>query len=288
MNEANGNTQSLESKNVTEKTPENVSATPASATPASATPASATPATVTPASATPEKKIEVILDIQKLCKNYLSGEKVLEILKDLTFQIYTGEILSISGQSGQGKSTLLHLLGLLDSANSGQIFFEKRDLMKLSSHEKSQYRNRIMGFIFQFYHLLPEFNALENVMMPAMIQYGIFDWAANKKNVRKRAEELLEIVGLQDRIKHPPFKLSGGERQRVAIARALMNSPRVIFCDEPTGNLDETNANIIQDYLRKLNKELNQTFVIVTHNPALGRIGTRKFLLRQGHLEKNS
>lgn len=231
------------------------------------------------------KNSEVILEIRDLCKHFLSGEKVLEILNKLSFQIYQGEILTITGQSGQGKSTLLHLLGLLDTPNSGQILFEGKDLTQLSAKEKSKYRNRIMGFIFQFYHLLPEFNALENVMMPAMIQHHFFDWQANKKAVRKRACELLDIVGLSERMSHAPNKLSGGERQRVAIARALLNNPKVIFCDEPTGNLDENNALMIQDYLGKLNRELHQTFVIVTHNPALSAIGTRRFHLKKGILE---
>jgi lipoprotein-releasing system ATP-binding protein len=227
-----------------------------------------------------------ILEVRHLTKSYPSGEKTLEILRDISFDIYTGEILTITGQSGQGKSTLLHLLGLLDTPNTGSILFEGKDLTRFSGRKQSQYRNRIMGFIFQFYHLLPEFSAFENVLMPAMIQCGFFDWHNNKKKFQQRALELLEVVGLQDRLHHPPHKLSGGEKQRVAIARALLNQPKVIFCDEPTGNLDEMNAKLVEEYLVQVNQKFQQTFVIVTHNPSLSRLGTRQLRLKQGTLEE--
>lgn len=202
----------------------------------------------------------------------------LPILKNINVSFSENEMVAIVGPSGAGKSTLLHLLGTLDTADSGNILFNNKDLSKLKAKELNKLRNKEFGFIFQFHHLLPEFTAIENVCIPG--------WIAEQSlsQTRKRAAELLDIVGLSHRIEHKPSELSGGEQQRVAIARALMNNAKVIFADEPTGNLDTQNAQQINDLFRDLKKEFRQTFIIVTHNEELAKSADRIIHMKDGEI----
>lgn len=203
----------------------------------------------------------------------------LEVLKGVDLEISKGEIVSIVGASGAGKSTLLHLLGTLDKPSSGEIFISEKALHKMSDKQLAQFRNEHLGFIFQFHNLLPEFSALENVSIPAFIK-GVAQDAA-----QERALELLDRLGLKERAQHKPNQLSGGEQQRVAIARALMNEPKVIFADEPTGNLDSKNARALHDLFFKLRDDFGQTFVIVTHNEELAKMADRMLVMKDGKVE---
>jgi lipoprotein-releasing system ATP-binding protein len=216
------------------------------------------------------------LDIKK---SYLIDNKNrLQVLKGISLEIYEGEILEIIGASGAGKSTLLHILGTIDKPDEGKIYFQSRDLLLMKDEELSKFRNKNIGFVFQFHHLLPEFTTLENVIIPMMIGGKDFD------ECKPRAIELLEYVGLGERLNHKPSELSGGELQRVAIARALVNSPKIIFADEPTGNLDTQNSQNIIQLIQNLNQEFGQTFVIVTHNPDLVNIAHRIMEIKDGLL----
>jgi len=192
----------------------------------------------------------------------------------------------VVGASGAGKSTLLHVLGLLDAPTSGAVHFEGEDIYALNGQAKDRLRNRAFGFVFQFYHLLPEFDALENVLMPEMVRRGVFTWPGHKKAAWERAKRLLQSLGLGDRLSHRPQQLSGGEQQRVAIARALMNEPVVLFCDEPTGNLDEQTSKQIMDLLTRLNRDEGLTMVIVTHERELVRSAHRVLQLADGRIVK--
>jgi lipoprotein-releasing system ATP-binding protein len=200
----------------------------------------------------------------------------LQILKGVDFEVQKGEIVTIVGASGAGKSTLLNILGTLDKPDSGQLFINDVELNKLSNKNLSNFRNREIGFIFQFHHLLAEFDALENVCIPAYIA------GTSRPEAEKRATELLELLGLGHRLDHKPNTLSGGEQQRVAVARALINNPALIFADEPSGNLDSTNARELHELFVKLRNDFNQTFVIVTHNEDLANISDRKVLMVDG------
>jgi lipoprotein-releasing system ATP-binding protein len=182
------------------------------------------------------------------------------------------------GESGAGKSTLLQLLGTLDQPDSGEILINNTNIQQLSGKKLAQFRNQHLGFVFQFHQLLPEFTALENAMMPGLIA------GASQKTAKARATEILEYLGLGDRLNHKPMQLSGGEQQRVAIARAQYNQPKVIFADEPTGNLDTANAEIIHQFFTKLRTDFNQTLVIVTHNMALANIADRTLRMKDGLL----
>ena len=188
-----------------------------------------------------------------------TGEKLV-VLNDVNLEIHQGEIIAITGFSGSGKSTLLQLMGGLDQPTQGHIYFDGVDLQSMNSRTLNTVRNEKMGFIFQFHHLLPDFTALENVLLPSGIKNG-----PASKEQKNRAKELIDYVGLSARLKHYPSELSGGERQRIAVARALMNQPQIIFADEPTGNLDSANSNQLFDLFNTINKEYNTTFVIVTH-----------------------
>jgi lipoprotein-releasing system ATP-binding protein len=200
----------------------------------------------------------------------------LKILKGVDVDIQQGEIVSIVGSSGAGKTTLLTILGTLDRPTSGELLIDNTDVYKLNDKKLASFRNMHIGFVFQFHHLLPEFDALENVCMPAFIA------KKPKRETELRATELLDFLGLKDRIKHKPSELSGGEQQRVAVARALINHPKVIFADEPSGNLDSKTANELHQLFFNLRKEFNQTFVIVTHNPELAEMADRKLVMKDG------
>ncbi len=200
----------------------------------------------------------------------------LEVLKGINLHIAKAEIVSIVGSSGAGKSTLLHILGTLDNADSGSMFLNNVDVLKLSSNQLAAFRNKQIGFIFQFHHLLPEFTALENVIIPGLIA------KKSKSEVEKEAEKYLEFLGLRDRIAHKPSELSGGEQQRVAVARALINNPGVIFADEPSGNLDSESSKSLHQLFFDLRTEFDQTFVIVTHNKELAEMADRKLIIKDG------
>lgn len=213
-----------------------------------------------------------MLKAQSLKKSYGS----LQVLKGIDIQVNKGEIVAIVGASGAGKSTLLHILGTLDKPDFGKLEMNGEDVFAKSANELSGFRNRSIGFIFQFHNLLPEFSAIENVMMPGLIS------RADDAIVRKRAGELLDLLGLSDRKEHKPSELSGGEQQRTAVARALINSPAVILADEPSGNLDSKTALELHQLFFQLRKELNQTFVIVTHNMELATMADRRIELADG------
>lgn len=200
----------------------------------------------------------------------------LQVLKGINLHIEAGEIVSIVGASGAGKTTLLQILGTLDKPDNGSITIAGTDVTKLKQKSLSAFRNKEIGFVFQFHQLLPEFSALENVCIPAWIA------KTSKTAAEKRAKELLDYLGLTERIKHKPSELSGGEQQRVAVARALMNAPSVLLADEPSGNLDSKNAQELHDLFFKLRDEFNQTFVIVTHNEELANRADRKLTIKDG------
>lgn len=221
---------------------------------------------------------EIILQTKALSRVFEETGERLEILKQIDFELYEGEFLALTGASGSGKSTFLNLLGLLDTPTSGEIFFRGKSLAKLSPKERDLYHRRHIGFVFQFHHLLAEFTAFENVCVPARIL------GASVRECRERAESLLETVGLKDRLRHLPRELSGGERQRVAVARALMNHPDLVLADEPSGNLDERNAEMLNELFSKLNRELGQTFLVVTHDSRLASRASRRVTMLHGKI----
>ena len=215
----------------------------------------------------PERK--VLLRARGVTKSYKVGGGMLDVLQGVDLDVHDGEILAILGTSGCGKSTLLHVLGWLDRADEGEIVYDGVDYAQLPANERARHRNLAMGFVFQFYHLLRELTAVENVLVPAMIRYRPGAFRAQKRELNDRAKALLAVVGLGHRMTHRPNQLSGGERQRVAIARALMNQPRFLLCDEPTGNLDGRTAEDVRALLWDLNVRSNQTIVVVTHDAKL-------------------
>ena len=208
---------------------------------------------------------ETLIRIADLHKSYYDGESELPVLQGVNLEIYMSELLAIVGASGVGKSTLLHIMGTLDRPTTGSVLYDEQDVFTLSDTELARFRNKEIGFVFQFHHLLPEFTALENVAMGALIS------SSNNKSVYKEAESLLDYVGLSERLSHYPNQLSGGERQRVAIARSLINQPKVVLADEPTGNLDRRSSEAVLELLWDLNATSGQTFVIVTHNQELAQ-----------------
>jgi lipoprotein-releasing system ATP-binding protein len=226
-----------------------------------------------------------LLSAVNLHKTYRKNAVVVPVLGGLDLEVHPGEFLSVVGASGSGKSTLLHLLGTLDRPDEGRIYLEGRRIDSVPSRERDALRNRTFGFIFQFYHLLPELTALENVLMPQMIEHSVFGWWSRRRELKARGAELLERVGLGHRLKHKPRELSGGEMQRAAIARALVNHPRVLLADEPTGNLDaDTGADIVR-LLRDLNRLDGLTIVMVTHNLELVGETDRVVRLVSGRVE---
>ncbi len=217
-----------------------------------------------------------LLTAQGITRTYGS----LQVLKGIDLQIEPGEIVAIVGASGAGKSTLLHIIGTLDRPDSGRVTIQDTDVSKLANNALAQFRNERIGFVFQFHNLLAEFSALENVCMPGFIGSQL-----SEKALRERGVELLELLGLADRLEHLPSQLSGGEQQRVAVARALLNRPAVVLADEPSGNLDSHNAEDLHRLFFTLRDELNQTFVIVTHNEHLAEMADRRLVMRDGLME---
>lgn len=218
-----------------------------------------------------------MIEAREIYKSY----GTVKVLKGVSLSIAKGEVVSITGASGAGKSTLLHILSSLDKADKGSVMVDGIEIQKLDDKKLSEFRNRKIGFVFQFHHLLPEFTAIENICIPAYI-------AGNSiKSATKTATELLELLKLSDRMHHKPSELSGGEQQRVAIARALINNPAVIMADEPSGNLDSVNAKQLHDLFFELRNQLNQTIVIVTHNEDLAEMADRRIYMRDGQVFDN-
>ena len=221
----------------------------------------------------------MILNAYQISKSYHNGEKELHVLRNVDLELQQGEIITIMGQSGAGKTTLLNILGTLDRPDSGSVSICGHDISGLTEKKLSELRNKQLGFVFQFHHLLPEFTAMENVLMPALI-------AGDEQNARERADELFDYVGMTERRNHYPAQLSGGERLRAAVLRALILKPGVVLADEPTGNLDESNADRLLNLFHKINDDFNQAFVITTHNPNVADIGNRRFVLENETLNR--
>ena len=225
----------------------------------------------------------VILKAIGISKVFNIGKKSeLKVLKNIDLEIYSGDINLILGASGVGKSTLLHILGGLDRPTSGTVIFEDKNIFEFNDEELANFRNTKIGFVFQFHHLLNEFTALENICLPGLIN------RKNKKEVFEKAKYLLNEIGLSDRADHKPNELSGGEQQRLAVARALINSPKIVFADEPTGNLDMENSKLLHQLIVKLNRDFNQTFLIVTHNQDLTQYANNIFKIKDGIIIKES
>lgn len=218
-----------------------------------------------------------IIELKNLTKTYKNGMEF-RALDNANLKIKKGEFVAIVGPSGSGKSTLMHLIGLLDTPSSGTLLIDRNNVTNMSDKERSEIRNRMLGFVFQYHHLLPDFTALENVMMPLLIA------GKKRKEAKETAEKLLKEVGLEDRMDHKPGELSGGQNQRVAIARALSCSPAIVLGDEPTGNLDTKTGDMIYELLRQLNKEYNQTFIVVTHNDDMALKADRIIRLVDGKI----
>jgi lipoprotein-releasing system ATP-binding protein len=222
----------------------------------------------------------MLIKATNIRRKFLIGRNdYLEVLKGISLEIRKAEVIAIVGPSGAGKSTLLHILGLLDRPSDGELLFEGENVFTLKDETLAQLRNRMIGFIFQFHHLLPEFTALENVMMPALIA------GKSIHAVQDRARQLLKDVSVEHRSAHKPNELSGGEQQRVAVARALMNEPKLILADEPSGNLDSENARALHQMIFDLRNKYHQTFVIVTHNKELADMADREIMVVDGHID---
>ena len=220
-----------------------------------------------------------------LSRAFEKGEHAVPVLRGVDISVGRGELLSVVGQSGSGKSTLLHILGLLDAPNSGEVRLQGQRIDDLPDATRDELRNRVFGFVFQFYHLLPELTLLENVLSPLMIRYSAWDYWKKRKQLRDQAREMIETVGLSHREKHKPTELSGGEMQRTAIARSLVARPEILLADEPTGNLDAHTSREIMDLLRKLNEDRQLTIVLVTHDEAIAAAGDRTVRLTEGRCQ---
>lgn len=218
------------------------------------------------------------LELRKINKIYKGKTENIHILKDLDLKVYEGEFISILGKSGSGKSTLLNVIGMLDSIDDGEIFIEEKKIDRGNEKDIDEIKNKKIGFVFQFHYLLPEFTALENVMLPALLK------GEDKRKTEEKAKKLLEEVGLGERLHHKPSELSGGEKQRAAISRALINDPEILLADEPTGNLDEETSNNIHSLFKRINIEKKQTIIVVTHSRELSNITDKKYYLRGGKL----
>jgi lipoprotein-releasing system ATP-binding protein len=229
-----------------------------------------------------------LLTATDLHKTYRKNADQVRVLRGLDLEVEAGEFVCVVGASGSGKSTMLHLLGTLDKPDQGEIRLEGERIDNLPSERRDRLRNQTFGFIFQFYHLLPELNTLENVLVPHMIAHSLMSWLGKRRTLRHRGEELLERVGLSHRLRHRPRELSGGEMQRAAIARALVNRPRILLADEPTGNLDAANGTEIIRLLRDLNHTENLTIIMVTHNLDLVAGTDRVVRLVDGRVEESN
>ena len=224
---------------------------------------------------------KIILESKKLVKAYSNGANKLDVINNLNLKVQSSEIITIVGQSGCGKSTLLNLIGGLDRPDSGELMVLGQNILEINNNDAADFRNKNLGLIFQFHHLLPEFTAYENVLMPAMINENVKD----KENL---ADELFDYVNLTNRKSHYPSELSGGERLRVAVLRAFINQPALVLADEPTGNLDGDNSKKLMRLFKKINSDFNQTFIITTHDPEVAKIGTRCLKMINGRLRKNN
>lgn len=220
----------------------------------------------------------LILQADHIQRSYVDGVDRVEVLRDVNLHVKKGEMVAIVGASGSGKSTLLHVLGLLDKASAGQLSIEGQQTDSLNEKQRSQIRNKSLGFVYQFHHLLPEFTALDNVAMPLIVR------RLSRQQAREQAQKVIEQVGLAHRSHHYPGQLSGGERQRIALARALVTQPACVLADEPTGNLDRETAQEMFALLKKMNKENGIAFIIVTHDPALAALADRQLAMDQGIL----
>tara|TARA_Y100001970_G_scaffold289890_1_gene421653 strand:+ start:3417 stop:4091 length:675 start_codon:yes stop_codon:yes gene_type:complete len=221
---------------------------------------------------------KIILDAKGIIKTYINGANKLKVLDGINFSLEEGEIITIVGKSGSGKSTLLNILSTLDNPDKGEILIDGKNIKGCSDIEISEFRNSFIGFVFQFHHLLPDFTVIENILMPA--------WIKRDESKLYAAHDLLETLQLMD-IKHKyPIELSGGEKQRIAVLRALINEPKILFADEPTGNLDEKNALLLVDLLREINTDYDVSIVLTTHNPDVAAIGGKRYELKTGLLEK--
>ncbi len=244
------------------------------------------PTTSTPPTpALPALTANPLLVARGLHKHYKMGGEDLHVLRGVEVSLRTGQWLAILGASGSGKSTLLHLLGGLDKPDEGSVLFEGRDVFRARSGELDNYRSRRVGFVFQFYHLLPELSALENTVIAAMVRTSVLAWPSQRRAARERATKLLTRLGLGHRLRHRPNALSGGERQRVAIARALINEPAILLADEPTGNLDANTGSQILDVFRDLHHG-GQTIVMVTHDPRIAAAADHRVALEMGRLKE--
>ena len=223
-----------------------------------------------------ERSEDIVLKAIDLHKTYFNGKTPLHVLKGANLEINRADLLAVIGPSGAGKSTLLHLLGGLDTPSKGKVILDGKELYGISERQRARIRNEKIGFVFQFYHLLGEFTALENVLLPGLIL------KVRGKELKRKARELLEEVGLGSRMNHRPSQLSGGEQQRVALARALINEPDIVFCDEPTGNLDSENGEMVLELILKLNKTKGRAFVIVTHEEKIVERVDKRVYIRDG------
>jgi lipoprotein-releasing system ATP-binding protein len=227
--------------------------------------------------------MKTIMKCENIKKSYKMGQNRLQVLKGVSLETTRGEFIAVMGSSGSGKSTLLHILGALDKPDSGDVIYNGTNIARISPGRLNTYRNRQVGFVFQFYHLLDEFSVLENTLLPAMASCSVIKWAAIRSDIKKRAVSLLEKVGLAERLSHKPHQLSGGERQRTALARALINNPELLLADEPTGNLDWEMGSEILGLLKQLNKE-GQTIIMVTHDHKVADAADRKVVIQDGKI----
>ena len=224
---------------------------------------------------------KIILDVCKISKSYNNGENDLHVLRDLSLKVCEKEVVTITGKSGSGKSTLLNILGTLDQPDSGEIQIDGLNILRMNNRDLARLRNKKVGFVFQFHHLLSEFTALENVLIPA--------WIGNyNQNKKDEALYLFEKLDLTSKIDCYPNQLSGGERSRVALLRGIINNPKLLLADEPTGNLDEKNALALIDLIKKINNDFNQSIILTTHNPDVAKLGYTRYDLKNGFLKKMS
>ena len=221
---------------------------------------------------------EIVLQANKLTRRYVDGERRVEVLREVSLQVFRGEMVAIIGASGSGKSTLLHCLGLLDMPDEGSVLVQGQDTSGLSEVQRSRLRNRSLGFVYQFHHLLAEFSALDNVAMPLIVR------RVAREQARAEAQKWIQMVGLGERVTHFPGQLSGGERQRIALARALVGSPACVLADEPTGNLDRHTAHQMFELLKRVNRESGTALVVVTHDRELASLADRQLLMQDGQL----